>query len=161
MDRNRGFEKISYSRWTLDGFVMGLGENDVPLPTRKTRLSAGYDIPSTLDFILKPSQEIKFPLGFKVYMQSDEMFQIIPRSGSGFKYYTRLANTVGLIDSDYYNNHDNEGHCWCKIRNEGSVAWEVKKGDGIAQGIFSKYLIADKDYTSEVRSGGFGSTDKK
>lgn len=162
-DKQRGFEKVSFSRWTLDGFNKGFGENDVPLPSRKSISSAGYDIPSPISFILEPNKEIEFPLGFKVYMLPDERFEIIPRSGMGFRYYIRLANTVGLIDSDYYDNYNNEGLCYCKLRNEGSLAWVVNKGDGIAQGVFSKYLITDDDAQVEkaVRAGGLGHTDKK
>jgi dUTP pyrophosphatase len=163
MGIKRGFEKISNERWILDSYGHLHGDNTVALPTRKTIKSAGYDIPSTLPFSLEPDEEILIPLGFKVYMEEDDFFQIHPRSGSGFKFYVRLANTTGIVDSDYYNNPDNEGHCWCKLRNEGYKTWHVEFGEGIAQGIFSKYLTTDDDsqVVKTFRSGGFGSTDSK
>lgn len=65
----------------------------------------------------------------------------------GFKYNIRLCNQVGVIDSDYYNNQDNEGHIWIKIQNEGNKDVNFKKGDAIVQGIFLKYLTTKNDET--------------
>jgi dUTP pyrophosphatase len=163
MIRVRGFEKIS-----LNIFADNILFNDVKeiyekikLPKRSTKSSAGYDIFSPIPFILQAGEEITLPLGFKVYMPEDEFFMIVPRSGLGFKYYTRLANTVGIIDSDYYGNTKNDGHCMAKIRNESSDKTIcIEEGDAIAQGIFLKYLLADNDAANSERVGGFGSTDK-
>ena len=63
----------------------------------------------------------------------------------GFKYNVRMCNQVGVIDADYYNNKDNEGHIWIKIQNEGDKDYVVKKSDGIIQGIFVKYLLVDNE----------------
>jgi dUTPase len=116
MIRVRGFEKIS-----LNIFADNILFNDVKeiyekikLPKRSTKSSAGYDIFSPIPFILQAGEEITLPLGFKVYMPEDEFFMIVPRSGLGFKYYTRLANTVGIIDSDYYGNTKMMGIVWLK-----------------------------------------------
>ena len=84
---------------------------------------------------------------------------IYPRRGLGFKYRLQLNNTVGVIDSDYFYS-DNEGHIFIKITNdsnEGKIV-DVKKGQGIAQGIFMQYGIVEDDDVSELRNGGFGST---
>jgi len=154
----RGFEKVSTEQWIKDG---NGDYAEIKLPKRSTSHSAGYDIFSTIDFTLQPNEDIKIPLGWKVYMKNDEFLMIVPRSGMGFKYYTRLANSIGIIDCDFYNNSGNEGHCWAKIRNEGNMPLSVKKGDAIAQGMFQRYLLADlDDFTGETRTGGFGSTDK-
>jgi dUTP pyrophosphatase len=155
--KQRGFEKISKEQWLSDGGIDGAYDKII-LPKRATQYSAGHDIFSPINFILPPNEEIKIPCGFKVYMLRDEFFEIVPRSGLGFKYYTRLANTVGVVDSDFFNNKDNEGHCFIKLRNEGDKDLEIHVGDAIAQGIFQKYLIADNDESDRVRSGGFGST---
>lgn len=162
MNRIRGFEKVN-----LDIFAETMQHADaekiynrIKLPRRSTKCSAGYDIFSTINFDLDPGEEITIPLGFKVYMPQDEFFMIVPRSGLGFKYFTRLANTIGIIDSDYYGNKKNEGHCMCKIRNEGSSFLYIEEGDAIAQGIFLNYLLADGDSIDSERVGGFGSTDK-
>ena len=73
------------------------------------------------------------------------MLLLIVRSGTGFKYNIRLCNQVGVIDADYYNNPDNEGHLWIKIQNEDTVEHNFKKGDALVQGIFVKYLTTDSD----------------
>ena len=86
---------------------------------------------------------------------------IYPRSGLGFKYRLQLNNTVGVIDSDYFNS-DNEGHIFIKMTNdsnEGKIV-DVKAGQGIAQGIFMQYGIVEDDDVNETRNGGFGSTTK-
>ena len=67
---------------------------------------------------------------------------------------------MGVIDSDYYNNSDNEGHIFIQVINLKDQDVEIKKGEAIAQGIFQKYLVADDDKAEGVRTGGFGSTDK-
>ena len=78
------------------------------------------------------------------------MLLIIVRSSTGFKYNIRLVNQVGVIDSDYYNNEDNEGHIFIKIQNEGDKAVSFKAGDAVAQGVFVKYLATDTERTLDV-----------
>jgi len=75
----------------------------------------------------------------------------------GFKYNVRMCNQVGIIDSDYYNNCDNEGHIWIALQNEGKKVFSIKSGDAICQGIFLNYLTCD-DINNNVRVGGIGST---
>ena len=167
MDKIRGFEKVSFNCFYYGNSLPYDKKtyDRIKIPQRSTKYSAGYDIFSTINFDLDPKEEITFPLGFKVYMPQNEFFMIVPRSGLGFKYFTRLANTVGIIDSDYYGNKKNEGHCWIKIRNESkNDCLHIKEGDSIAQGIFMNYLLADGDSFTDKnlaeRGGGFGSTDK-
>jgi dUTP pyrophosphatase len=71
-----------------------------------------------------------------------------------------LSNSVGIIDADYYNNPDNEGHIMVALTNLGQTDFVINKGDRIAQGIFLSYLTSDDDAAGEgaVRQGGFGST---
>lgn len=162
----RRFEKISFEQFKKDTGYLCLRDDETKdiyhafnLPRRSTAKSAGYDVESLLDFTLLPGEEMLIPTGFKVEMHDDEMIKFYPRSGHGFKYYIRLANTVGIGDSDYYNNEGNEGHYWVKIRNEGDKLLAVSRGDKICQGIFEKYLIVDDDdFSGNVRTGGFGST---
>ena len=159
MSKVRGFEFISEDALRF----LKLEMSDVKLPRRATKHSAGYDIFSPIDFILNVGEEIKIPTGFKAYMLEDEVMKIYPRSGLGFKYYTRLANTTGIGDSDYYNNPDNEGHYWVKLRNEGDKDMIIKQGEAIAQAIFQKYLLVDGDSfdNGDKRVGGLGSTTLK
>lgn len=160
----RGFEKISISQIEEDfnGYDRKSSNRrkaEIKMPQRATSQSAGYDIKSPISFKLEPNEEIKLPTGLKAYMQSDEALFAYPRGGLGFKYYCRLANTIGVIDSDYYNNESNEGHIWVKIRNEGDRVITIEQGDSICQVIFQKYLLVDGDnFEGELRKGGFGST---
>lgn len=133
-------------------------------PCRATHDSMGYDIFAPFSFSLKPGEEIKVPTGCRVYIQPDSKIGlfILPRSGAGFKCYTRLANTVGVIDADYYN-ADNFGHVFAKIRNESTdKEWVVKQGEAICQGVFLPFFTTDRDaeQTKQDRKGGFGSTGK-
>jgi len=159
------FEKVSFEQYKNDfEFNFNVEEiyNDIKMPKRATKGSAGYDFFSPIDFTLKPGETIKIPTGIRSFIEDGYVLSIYPRSGLGFKYRIQLNNTVGIIDSDYYN-AKNEGHIMIKLTNdsnEGKVL-EVKKGDGIAQGIFSEYFITYDDSTDGVRVGGFGSTSSK
>lgn len=130
-------------------------------PKRATKASAGYDFYSPLDFTLTPGQTIKIPTGIRSKMPDDYVLMIYPRSGLGFKYRLQLNNTVGVIDSDYFN-AKNEGHIMIKITNDSNEnkTVEVKKGEGFAQGIFMMYGITCDDDSDAERIGGFGSTTK-
>lgn len=131
------------------------------LPKRATKGSAGYDFFAPFSFSLPPGATIKIPTGIRVKMDEDWVLKIYPRSGLGFKYRLQMNNTVGIIDSDYFNS-DNEGHIFIKMTNdsnEGKTV-EVAQGTGFAQGIFLEYGITVDDDAEGVRNGGFGSTTK-
>lgn len=134
--------------------------SDIEIPTRSTKHSAGYDFKSPISFTLNPGDSKKVPTGIKASMNEDEFLAIFVRSSMGFKYNIRLCNQVGIVDSDYYNNPDNEGHIFVKIQNEGKEAITINKGDRFAQGIFMNFLITDDDVAFGDRTGGFGSTNK-
>lgn len=130
-------------------------------PHRATAMSAGYDFYSPFDFYLEPGKTIKIPTGIRAKMPEDYVLMIYPRSGLGFKYRLQLNNTVGVIDSDYYNAL-NEGHIMIKITNDSNEgkALDIKAGEGFAQGIFMQYGIVEDDDAKDIRVGGFGSTTK-
>lgn len=129
------------------------------LPVRKTATSAGYDLAAAVDVILTPQAVTLIPTGLKAYMQPDEYLGIHIRSGLSVKQAISLINGQGIIDADYYNNPDNEGHILLAVMNHGSQALAIAKGERVAQGIFYKYLLADHDDACGVaRAGGFGST---
>lgn len=134
--------------------------DDLMCPVRGTKHSAGYDFRSPISFTLKPNEIIKVPTGIKAAMESDEYLALLVRSSMGFKYNMRLCNQVGIVDSDYYNNPDNEGHIFVALKNEGDKVFKVEKGDRYAQGIFQKFLLTDDDDADGERTGGFGSTNK-
>lgn len=166
------FEKVSYTQFFnsfIDTFQIAKSDDekikseieriykDLILPRRATTGSAGYDFKSPVDFTLKPKETIKVPTGIRCKMDEDVVLMIYPRSSLGFKYRLILDNTVGIIDSDYYNS-DNEGHIFIKFTNLGDKVLEIKKGDGIAQGIFLPYFLTTDDEVSDKRNGGIGST---
>lgn len=143
---NRGFELVT-------GF-------DVSLPERKTTKSAGYDIASAVDVDLYPGRMKLVPTGIKAYMMDDEYLDLRIRSGLSTKNQAILINGAAVIDADYYNNPDNEGHIFVPIYNLGKQVLSIKKGERIAQGIFTKYYKVGEDAVVVERDGGFGSTDK-
>ena len=206
----RGFEKISKYE-----------KEDLQMPIRKTKFSAGYDIAVSetvviqplskilhellakvqdkisqeqidkmdslnetdplaaakyyvslvtldLDSIKKVMKETGFkptllPTGIKAYMQQDEVLKLFIRSSAPLNSFIIMANSTGIIDSDYYNNSDNEGHIFFQVINLSPVPLIINKGDIIGQGVFEKYLITDDDDKQEKqdREGGFGSTSVK
>lgn len=163
------FYKVAYEQFEgamLDDFSFTKEEiktiyENLKLPKRATKGSAGYDFYTPVDIELKPGETIKIPTGIRCEMNLRWVLMIYPRSGLGFKFRLQLNNTVGVIDSDYFYS-DNEGHIFIKMTNdsnEGKVV-NVKAGQGIAQGIFMQYGITEDDDAEEVRNGGFGSTTK-
>lgn len=142
------------------GFERVTGYKYVNLPKRKTKQSAGYDIESAIDAVITPGETKVIPTGIKACMKPYEWLGVYVRSSLAIKYGLILANGVGVIDSDYYNNPDNEGHIMLPIRNVSGMPYTVKKGDRIAQGIFHRYYKVDGDSADGDRTGGIGSTGK-
>ncbi len=158
----RKFERISYKQFKKDISDDKELYNSIVLPTRSTSSSAGYDIRSMTHDIIKPGESKVFKTGLKVIMESDEALLIFDRSSFGYKYNVSLANSVGVIDSDFYNNPENEGHFSVKLINHGDKDLEINIGDRIAQGIFMKYLVVDDEKEiKNKRKGGIGSTGKE
>lgn len=154
----RSFEKISFEQFKNDVCDDKLIYNKFKLPNRSTKNSAGYDFFSLFDFSLKPGEIMKIPTGIKVNMENNDVLFLVVRSSMGFKYNVRMCNQVGVIDSDYYNNSDNEGHIWIKLKNEGDKDFIVKNGDAICQGIFLNYLtVTNERDVKKIRNGGLGS----
>lgn len=142
------------------GFERVTGYKYVNLPKRKTKQSAGYDIESAIDAVIIPGETKLIPTGLKAYMKPYEWLGIYVRSSLAIKYRLILTNGVGVIDSDYYNNPDNEGHIMIAFTNISGKTYNVKKGDRIAQGIFHQYYKVDNDSADGDRTGGMGSTGK-
>ena len=141
----RDFEKISFEQFKKDVKDDKCLYDEYKLPMRGSEFSAGYDLFLIEDLEIKPGEIKKIPTGLKAYFEKDVVLFFIVRSGTGFKYNIRLCNQVGVIDADYYNNKNNEGHMWVKIQNEGDKTVFFPKGDAVAQGIFLHYLPTDSD----------------
>ena len=157
MEKIARFYKVSKEEFLKSGTEKTY--NDIVLPRRATKGSAGYDFFAPETFILKPSETIKIATGVRAKINNGWVLMLFPRSGLGFKYRLTLDNTVGIIDSDYYN-ADNEGHIFLKMTNCGDKPLTVEKGKGFAQGVFLPFGITVDDECEKERIGGFGSTDK-
>lgn len=149
----------------LRGFEIAKGweDKDIHLPVRKTKGAAAYDVEAAEDIVIpmyRPGiKPTLIPTGLKAYCQEDEWYMLVNRS-SGPKKGFVMANSIGVVDSDYYGNESNDGHFYFQYYNFQDHDIEVKKGDIIGQVIFQKFLIADNDKAEGIRKGGFGSTDK-
>ena len=170
MQKIAKFEKVSFNQFKKDFLnclenynekeILSIYEN-ILLPKRATKGSAGYDFYSPINITLKPNETIKIPTGIRCNINDGWFLAIFPRSGLGFKFRLQLNNTVGIIDADYYNAL-NEGHIMCKLTNdtnENKVV-EVKALQGFVQGIFLPFGVTIDDETNEIRVSGFGSTTK-
>ena len=133
--------------------------NEIALPRRATTGSAGYDFVSPVEVTVEPGETALIPTGIRAEMDPGWVLLLFPRSSLGFKYSLRLANTVGVIDSDYAF-AKNEGHIMVKLRNPLSVPVTIGRGDRFCQGIFLPYGTAEEDEVTAGRVGGFGSTDR-
>lgn len=170
MEKIAKFEKVSFEQFLKDyqstfpemkdEEIKGIYE-EILLPKRATTGSAGYDFFAPVSLQIKPGEECLVPTGIRVQMQENYVLMIFPRSSLGFKYRLQLNNTVGIIDSDYYN-AKNEGHIFCKLTNDThqDKLVEVEKGAGMVQGIFVPFGITIDDEVTSERVGGFGSTTK-
>ncbi len=153
MEKIRGFE-----------VAKGFEDKEIHLPVRKTKYSAGYDVEAAEDCVVpsfhKGMKPTLIKTGIKAYMQDDEVLILANRSSNPGKKGLILANSIGVIDKDYYGNPDNDGHIMFAFFNVKDEDIEIKKGDCIGQAIFQKYFVADNDIAEGERTGGFGSTSK-
>jgi len=154
MERIRGFE-----------IAKGFEDKGINMPVRKTKYSAGYDIEAAEDIVIPTFKKGMNPTlvktGLKAYMQGDEYLKLCNRSSNPKKKGLILANSIGVVDADYYGNPDNDGHIMFAFYNIKEEDIEIKKGEAIGQGIFEKFLTVDNDKATQERKGGFGSTSKE
>lgn len=130
------------------------------MPNRATKNSAGYDFYSPIDVVIEPNSAKLIFTNIKACFEPDEVLILCSTSGMG-KRGVVLANGIGIIDADYYNNDNNEGNIGFMLRNLGGEPYVVKIGDKIGQGIFTKFLKVDnEEEVTAQRVGGFGSTVK-
>ena len=153
MEKVRGFE-----------IAKGWEDKGINLPVRKTKYSAGYDVEAAEDVVVPSFKKGMAPTliktGVKAYMADDEVLMLYNRSSNPKKKGLILANSVGVVDKDYYGNSDNDGHIMFAFYNVKDEDTVIKKGDAIGQAVFKKYLITDDDNADGERKGGFGSTSK-
>ena len=152
MSKIRGFE-----------VAKGWEDKNINIPIRKTKKSAGYDVEAAEDIIIPPFERGCKPTlihtGLKAYCQDDEWYMLANRSGGPKKGFV-MANSIGIIDADYYGNESTDGHFMFAYYNMGTEPLEIKKGERIGQVVFQKFLIVDNDVAEGERTSGFGSTNE-
>jgi dUTP pyrophosphatase len=131
--------------------------NEAVIPTLGSNHSIGYDLYSTIDYILPPNENVVIPSGFALSMPIGLGAFIISRSGLGAKHGIIISNGTGLIDPDY------RGEVGITLYNRSSVPFEIKKRDRIAQMYFVetpyiRFLQVEELDDTERGEGGFGST---
>ncbi len=147
----RDFEKISYEQFCKDVKADKNLYDSYKIPSRNSTNAAGYDFYLLEDIELNPGEIVKIPTGIKSYFEPDEVLFLIVRSSTGFKYNIRLVNQVAVIDADYYNNENNEGHIFIKIQNESDKTFNFQAGNALVQGVFMKYLTTESDQNLEQK----------
>ena len=152
------FEHVSPAQYARDMQLPDAMEvAEIPLPRRATRGSAGYDFTCPAEVTLAPGAQAIVPTGIRVRIEPGWVLLNVPRSSLGRRHGIRLANTVGVIDSDYYG-ADNEGHILVMLVNGGDHEVTLHPGERFCQGIFVPFGLAEEEAVTEGRTGGFGST---
>lgn len=130
-------------------------------PQYATQGSAGFDLycNNKDTIIAKPHEIVKIPTGLKMQIPEGYFGAIYPRSSAGIKLRVKLANTTGIIDSDY------RGEVILFLINEGEKDLEINKGDRLVQMIIQPYLRVEIQEVEEISQtdrgeGGIGSTGK-
>lgn len=159
------FSHVSAEQYASRALPTALPLAEIPLPRRATAGSAGYDFVCPMEVSLAPGEAVTIPTGIRCEMQPGWVLMLFPRSGLGFEHRLSLANTVGVIDSDYFH-ADNEGHIMVRIVNgqlppcNGGEMFTIAKGERFCQGVFLPHGLAEEDEVHVSREGGFGSTGK-
>lgn len=159
MNRIAQFFFVSREQLQKDWSLAAPMPEQIRLPQRATTGSAGYDFFAPAGFELKPGETILLPTGIRARMDEGWVLMLFPRSGLGFKYRLQLNNTVGVIDSDYFN-AKNEGHIMLKLTNDSNEgrSLSIAAGEAVAQGVFLPFGVTVDDAATGQREGGFGST---
>ncbi|MGN0753283.1 MAG: dUTP diphosphatase [Aristaeellaceae bacterium] len=157
------FSHVSPGQYAAKALPTAMPLAEIPLPRRATAGSAGYDFVCPVDVTLAPGEAVTIPTGIRCEMQPGWVLLLFPRSGLGFRHQLRLANTVGVIDSDYFH-AGNEGHILVRIVNgqlpsdENARVFRLSAGERFCQGVFLPHGLAEEDEVQASRVGGFGST---
>ncbi len=153
------FLHVSEEQYARDCLPSSLPLDQIALPKRATDGSAGYDFVCPAEVMLHPGEAVTIPTGIRCRMDAGWVLMIFPRSGLGFRHQICLANTVGVVDSDYFG-AANEGHIMVRLVNGGGHAVTIAQGERFCQGVLLMHGLAEEDETAGERTGGFGSTGK-
>ena len=146
----------------MNGDVEKAYEN-IKIPVRKTKYSAGYDICTPIDITIPSGQRRVIPTGIKAVFEDDEMeswhLQMYVRSSVGIKDGVVLTNGTGVVDSDYFK-AENDGDMMLALMNTSDKLVKYKAGDRICQAVFMIHGLTSDDKAVGDRLGGVGSTGK-
>ncbi len=166
--KRRGFELVTTdgilkTRKNIPNSLVPDRDDHLLTPKKGSKNSAGYDFFNPLKEMttIESGQTVMVATNVKAYMLPDEVLLVDIRSSIAIKKGLVLANTIGIIDSDYYDNKDNEGNILLALKNTTDKPVKIAPKEKLAQGMFTVYLPADEGNTEEERTGGVGSTDKK
>ena len=153
------FEHVSGEQYRQDaaGYAVKMPVEEIPLPRRATAGSAGYDFVCPVEVTLCPGETAVIPTGIRVWMEPGWVLLNCPRSSLGRKHGLRLANTIGVIDSDYVH-ADNQGHILVMLVNGGDHTVTLRPGERFCQGILVPFGLAEEEAVTGGGTGGFGST---
>lgn len=140
-------------------------ENKAVIPTTIEKLHDNNEKIFTLDEMASLTKQVKakptlVSTGMKCKLDPNTYLELSVRSSSPLKYWILMANSVGIIDADYYNNPDNEGEIFFQLINLSPFPIKIQKGEAIGQGIIKHYLTTEDDDAAGMRIGGLGSTGK-
>jgi dUTP pyrophosphatase len=135
------------------------GAGDIPLPSRATSGSSGYDLHAAVksDVVIASGDRVLIPTGFSIAVPRGYEAQVRPRSGLAYEHGIILPNAPGTIDADY------RGEIMVIVMNAGEKAFRVRRGDRIAQLVIAPVVTAEWDEVpaleaTERGAGGFGHT---
>lgn len=165
------FERVNFESFRKDMLKYGWAEeiihtayDNIKMPERKTKYSAGYDISSPLSFSMKPGERLTIPTGIKAVFSEDEAksfhLQLFIRSSVGINRHVVMANQTGVIDADYAGNIDNDGDMLIAIWNTSDHDVRFEAGERIIQAIFMIHGLTVDDNAKGERTGGVGSSGK-
>lgn len=156
--------RFDYARDTADKSKKAFSE--AKMPEYATKNSAGADFFCAEEVVIPSIKESKKPTlvhtGIKAKMSEDEVLYLYNRSSNPSKLGLVLANGVGVVDSDYFENECNDGEIMFSFINITDEPITLKVGDKLGQGVFSKFLRPENAVVGNTeRAGGFGSTDSQ
>ena len=161
-EQKKFLEQFFVSRSSKVNSALEYIDKELALPGRSSAKSCGYDFRLPVDVEIQPNSQVLITTFIKAEIDDDKVLELYPRSSYGIKKGLELANTVGIIDADYYNNEDNEGHIMICMRNTTSKPVHLERGDKFVQGIIKRYFLMDGDEygVGKARKGGIGSSGK-
>ena len=161
-EQKKFLEQFFVSRSSKVNSALEYIDKELALPGRSSAKSCGYDFRLPVDVEIQPNSQVLIATFIKAEIDDDKVLELYPRSSYGIKKGLELANTVGIIDADYYNNEDNEGHIMICMRNTTSKPVHLERGDKFVQGIIKRYFLMDGDEygVGKARKGGIGSSGK-